>query len=128
MSYTARMSSTCNRTEVLCYSVQSSDAIEIRNGTMFDFYPGLPHIHMGKICEFTRVHDTPSLMFALCMPSVFFRAFRGGKFPPLSFKIPPQTITNFVVVFFQCFSYFLSPQKQFPPLNYISRKNPVHAS
>ena len=27
--------------------------------------------------------------------SVFFRTFRGGKFPPLSFEFPPQTIANF---------------------------------
>ena len=54
----------------------------------------------------------------------FFRAFRGGNFPPLSFKFPPQTITKFVR-FFGCFSHFLSPQKQFPPpQNYVSRKTP----
>ena len=33
--------------EVLCYSVSSmvyGNAVVIRNGIMFDFYPGLPHI------------------------------------------------------------------------------------
>ena len=56
--------------------------------------------------------------------SVFFRAFRGGNFPPLSFEFPPQTITN-SVVFFGYSSHLLSLQKQFPPpQNYISRKSP----
>ena len=62
-----------------------------------------------------------------CATSVFFRAFRGGNSPPpppLSFEFPPQTITNFVC-FLDIFHIFLSPQKQFPPKNYISRKNPV---
>ena len=32
-------------TEVLCYSTfEHSNAIKIRNGIMFNFYPGLPHI------------------------------------------------------------------------------------
>ena len=38
-------------------------------------------------------------------------------------KFPPQTITKFCL-FFGCLSHFLSSQKQFPPLNHISRKNP----
>ena len=37
---------------------------------------------MGKICKFTRVYDTPSLMFALCMPpdkKLFFSHERMGS-------------------------------------------------
>ena len=46
--------------------------------------------------------------------SVFFRAFRGGKFPCLSFKFPPQTITNLSdqLDFFHIFSLNKS---NFPP-------------
>ena len=55
--------------------------------------------------------------------AVFFSGPLGGKFLPLSFEFPPQTATNFVW-FFGYYSHFLSPQKQFPPQNYISRKKP----
>ena len=46
----------------------------------------------------------------------FFRALRGGKFPPLSFKIPPppQTMTNFVL-FFHVFHIFSPHESNFPP-------------
>ena len=60
---------------------------------------------------------------------IFFRAFVWGEYTPSKFEISPlpQTITNFVCLFFfACFSHFLSPQKQYPlppsPQNYISRK------
>ena len=55
---------------------------------------------------------------------VFFSGPLGGEISPLSFEFPPQTITNFVC-FVDIFHIFLSPQKQFPPQNYISRKNPA---
>ena len=45
--------------------------------------------------------------------SGFFRAFRG------EILISPQNNNKFC----GCFSHFLCQQKQFPPLNYISRKN-----
>ena len=52
----------------------------------------------------------------------FFRAFRGGgDFFPQVLNFPPNN--NKFCLFFRCFSHFLYPQKQFPPLNYISRKN-----
>jgi len=38
-----RMSPTLNGSFVLRHS-ERGNAIEIRNGTMFDFYPGLPHM------------------------------------------------------------------------------------
>jgi len=39
------MSPTLNRSSVLqCFKHRS--AIEIRNGIMFDFYPGLPHMYV----------------------------------------------------------------------------------
>ena len=56
------------------------------------------------------------------MHAVFFSGPLGGKFPPLSFEFPPQTITNFVVVFL----HFLSQQKQFPPKT-TSLENTLHA-
>ena len=68
--------------------------------------------------------NNPQTNGASIVPSVFFSGpLGGGKFPPLNFKFPPQTVTKFVH-FFGCFSHFLSPQKQFPPQNYVSRKNP----
>ena len=53
----------------------------------------------------------------------FFPGPLGGEISPQSFKFPPQTLTTFKRPA-GCFSHFLSPQKQFPPLNYNSRKNP----
>ena len=50
--------------------------------------------------------------------SVFFRAFRGGYFK----SPPPKKNNNKFKRPAGRFSHFLSPQKQFPPLNYISRK------
>ena len=42
--YTVHMSPTLNGSFALeCF--ERSNAIEIRNGIMFDFYPGLPHMH-----------------------------------------------------------------------------------
>ena len=59
------------------------------------------------------------------MSSVFFTWPLGGEIPPpLSFKFPPPN-NNKLKRPAGCFSHFLSQQKQFPPLNYISRKNPV---
>ena len=49
---------------------------------------------------------------------LFFRAFRGGNIPLPNnnkFKWPAR-----------CISHFLSPQNQFFPLNYISRKIPEY--
>ena len=42
----------------------------------------------------------------------------GGKISPPSFKFPPpkkKIINDFVLLFFGCFSHFLSLQMQFPP-------------
>ena len=65
----------------------------------------------GTVFEDTENSQEQSA-FTQCF---FFRAFRGGNFPPpLSFEFPPQTITNFVC-FLDIFHIFLSPQKQFPP-------------
>ena len=52
----------------------------------------------------------------------FFSGPLGRKFPPLSFEFPPQTITNFVCLFFT----FLSQQKQFTPKT-TSLENTLHA-
>ena len=41
--YTASMSPALNRSSALQH-FERSNAIEIRNGIMFDFYPGLPHV------------------------------------------------------------------------------------
>ena len=41
--YTARMSPALNGSSAL-QRFERSNAIEIRNGIMFDFYPGLPHM------------------------------------------------------------------------------------
>ena len=41
--YTARMSPALNESAVLEF-YEHSNAIEIRNRIMFDFYPGLPHV------------------------------------------------------------------------------------
>ena len=56
-----------------------------------------------------------SVLCMLCMP-VFFSGPLGGEISPPNTNKFKQTAG--------CFSHFLSPQKQFPPLNYISRKNP----
>ena len=45
--YIARMNSTLNGSSALQH-FKCSNAIEIRNGIMFDFYPGLPHITVKK--------------------------------------------------------------------------------
>ena len=42
--YTARMSPAFNRSSAL-ERFEHSNEIEIHNRIMFDFYPGLPHIH-----------------------------------------------------------------------------------
>ena len=42
--YTVRMSPALNISSAL-QLFERSNAIEIRNGIMFDFYPGLPHMH-----------------------------------------------------------------------------------
>ena len=60
--------------------------------------------------------------FGIILVSVFFRAFRGGNSPPPKFWISPPNNNKFF--FFWYSSHFLSPQKQFPPQNYISRKDP----
>ena len=43
--YTVRMSSALNGSSVL-ERFERGNGIEIRNGIMFDFYPGLPHIYI----------------------------------------------------------------------------------
>ena len=55
------------------------------------------------------------------MDSVFQGNY-GGKFLSLSFKFPPQTLTNFIC--FWMFFTFSLPIKAIPPLNYVSRKKP----
>ena len=55
--------------------------------------------------------------------SVFFRAFRGGNFPPLSFEFPPQTITNFVC-FLDILRIFSPHKSNFPPKTTSLEKNP----
>ena len=53
----------------------------------------------------------------------FFRAFRGGNFPPSSFEFPPQTITNFIC--FLDILHIFSPHKSnFPPKTTSLEKNP----
>ena len=58
------------------------------------------------------------------MHAVFFSGPLGGKFSPPKFWISPPNNNEFRL-FFGYSSHFLSPQKQFPPQNYISRKNPA---
>ena len=41
--YAAHMNPAPNESSTLQY-FERGDAIEIRNGIMFDFYPGLPHV------------------------------------------------------------------------------------
>ena len=53
---------------------------------------------------------------ACCVCQCFFSGPLGGEISPPNTNKFKQTAG--------CFSHFLSPQKQFPPLNYISRKNP----
>ena len=43
--YEARMSPTLNRISVIRH-FEGSNAIEIRHGITFDFYTGLPHMHV----------------------------------------------------------------------------------
>ena len=45
--YTAHMSPALNGSSALQH-FERSNAIEIRNGIMFDFYPGLPHIAISS--------------------------------------------------------------------------------
>ena len=45
--YTAHMSPALNGSSVLQH-FERSNAIEIRNGIMFDFYPGLPNIAISS--------------------------------------------------------------------------------
>ena len=52
---------------------------------------------------------------------MFFSGPLGGEI--IIFKFPPPNNNKFKQPA-GCFSHFLSPQKQFPPLNDISRKNP----
>ena len=64
----------------------------------------------GRILANTRPHA--------CNPVFFFRALRGGNFPP-KFQIhlppppPPPPNTNNFKQLAGCFPHFLSPQKQF---------------
>ena len=37
--------------------VKLSDALEIREGIIFDFYPGLPHMYVAYICCMTQVNQ-----------------------------------------------------------------------
>ena len=46
--YKAHMSPALNGSSAI-RRFEGSDAIEIRNGITFDFYTGLPHIHVVKI-------------------------------------------------------------------------------
>ena len=58
----------------------------------------------------------------------FFQGFWERNIPlPPKFKISPPN-NNKLGLFFGCFSHFPSPQKQFPRLNYIYRKNPATKS
>ena len=45
----ARMSPTLSKSSVLEH-FERSNAIKVRNGTMFDFYPGLPHVCI-EVCS-----------------------------------------------------------------------------
>ena len=50
--YTEHMSPALNGSSALeCF--ERSNAIEMRNGIMFDFYPGLPHIIKLRACYST---------------------------------------------------------------------------
>ena len=46
--YIVRMSPTLSRSLAL-QCVTLGDALEIRNGITFDFYSGLPHIHLDNV-------------------------------------------------------------------------------
>ena len=61
---------------------ERSNAIKIRNGTMFDFYPGLPHI---KLVSTKTTNDSnkpeklvPEMNMA-CLPHSFQHLWRDGK-------------------------------------------------
>ena len=72
-------------------------------------------------CMYNLIHShsfhlTTQILLIVMIDSVFFRAFRGGNFPPppLSFEFLPQTITNFVC--FLDILHIFSPHKSnFPP-------------
>ena len=76
------------------------------------------YLHTILKKEFSK-STTSAALFILESHDVVHPVFFSG---PLSFEFPPQTKTNFVC-FLDIFHIFLSPQKQFPPKNYISRKN-----
>ena len=56
--YTARMSPTLSGSSAL-QRVKLSDALKIRNGIIFDFYSGLPHIGSGAACT-ERMKASPA--------------------------------------------------------------------
>ena len=60
--YTASMSLTHNGSTALQH-FKRSNAIKIRNGIMFDFYLGLPHVHVGDqtLLEWIPTHVLQSL-------------------------------------------------------------------
>ena len=86
--------------------------------TNIDYYPGLPHFFSEG---FHMLLPTQQLGEWLGTSSAFFffRAFRG--------EISPSNSDKFRYVF-GYFSHFFSPQKEFPPQNYISRKKTLGTS
>ena len=75
-------------------------------------------VKVGKCASKSHMAAVMTLRTVLkhCCKQFFFSGpLGGGICPPNTnnFKQPAG-----------CFSHFLSPQKQFPPLNYNSRKNP----
>ena len=63
--YTARMSPTLNGSSALqCF--ERNNVIEIRNGIMFDFYPGLPHMHI-LVHELVSVLESWEFVPGLCV-------------------------------------------------------------
>ena len=52
--YTARLSPALNgSSEIRCF--ERSDVIEIHNGIIFDFYVGLPHVHVYTVYMYMYV-------------------------------------------------------------------------
>ena len=69
--YTARMSPAFNGSYAL-ERFERSKAIEIRNGIMFDFYPGLPHIYNNLGRDVIYLDDAPPRCFSAGSNSAFW--------------------------------------------------------
>ena len=65
-----RMSPALNGSSALEH-FEHSNASEIRNGIMFDFYPGLPHLTIILLCWF-RLTVLPSSGFRACSKGLLY--------------------------------------------------------